>query len=281
MKKVRFFFTLALFASALFAIPACRDREVNDDAAESDIASNNALADNVFEDLNNLADEASNLSSGSKMGRVDASARVMGQCATVTKNTVSNNEVLTIDFGTTNCAGPEGRNRRGKVIVTYKAPYGQANNTVTIVPENYFVNDHKVEGTRTSVVNGSSAAGNPLAQITGDLTITLAGGGQIKYNATRTREWTAGSSTLEVVTDDVFKYNGTSTVTGPRGFVYATTAQDLVRSRSCRQFTAGKLVHTRQGNQQRGVTVDFGTGACDDTAVVTLFSGRVITLQLP
>jgi hypothetical protein len=63
-------------------------------------------------------------------------------------------KIMTIDFGATNCTGNNGVNRRGQLVITLTERYRHLGSMLTVQPQDYFINDLKVEGTKTLTNNG-------------------------------------------------------------------------------------------------------------------------------
>lgn len=272
---------LMLLAIAGMVLTGCRkdkEEEDNDTSASSD----NALAAATFQDIGNIADEASrgNTLSNYKSGSPDG---LLSACATITHDSLDNSnlDTITVDFGSTNCTCADGRNRRGKLIITYTGRYRDSLTTITITPSNYFVNDNQVMGTKTIVNQGHNAAGHLVYNITVNGQIVLANGsGTITWNANKVREWIAGESTA-VWNDDMYSITGTANGTSANGTSFtATITSPLIRNMAlgCRRhFVQGTVDITPSNKPVR--TIDFGSGTCDDIATVTI-NGNTYTIQL-
>lgn len=104
---------------------------------------------------------------------------------------------LIIDFGSSNifCFG---KLRRGKIIGIRTAPYLQSASTTTISFEDYYVNNHKVDGSKTVTNNGVNSDGNLTFGISKDIEISLTNGNEISWTANRTREWMVGPTPLGI-----------------------------------------------------------------------------------
>jgi hypothetical protein len=260
MKALKWFKVLTLSVTLTFALSGCKKEDDDDDTSA---ASDNALADQAFTDVSSIADEAAN-------GSVE-SFKTLSHCATVTHDSASagDPDTLTIDFGSVNCTGHDGRMRRGKIVVTYTGRYRDAGSTHTITFDNYFVNDNQVLGTKTVTNEGLNTAGHTYFTIVEDGSIILAdGGGTITRVSNRSREWIEGESTL-VLSDDVYLITGSATGVSAQGTNVVATITDALRVElDCRWITAGKAEVTPSGRLPR--IVDFGAGTCDNQATVTI-----------
>lgn len=196
-------------------------------------------------------------------------------CATITHDALNNR--LIIDFGD-GCVGPYGRERRGKIIVTYTHALGDSVANRIITFEDYFVNNKGVTGTielRDIEVN---AQGNlQCTKRLTELTISFPNGERVVFNGARIREWLAGAG-------DGNRYNNiyriTGSVTGKwttgRTFTHEIV-EPIIADWSCAaqgNFAriAGVVEVTKLGGyNDRKRTVDYGDGECDNMIVITTF----------
>src|SRR5262249_41510841 len=119
-------------------------------------------------------------------------------------------------------------------------------------------------------------------EISSNLTITkAAGAGVINWQSNRTREWTAGESTL-TWNDDMYSITGSASGSTSGGSTFSSIiTSPLIRNMSfaCRRhFVQGIIEHTPSGKQTR--VIDFGNGTCDNIALVTIGSTSY-TVTLP
>jgi hypothetical protein len=116
-------------------------------------------------------------------------------CATITHD-VLNMRVI-IDFGD-GCVGPYGRERRGKIIVSYSHALGDSIANRIITFEDYFVNNKGVTGTIELRDISINADGNlQCTKRLVDLTIWYPNGERVVFNGNRIREWLAGFGSRE------------------------------------------------------------------------------------
>lgn len=263
-----------VFLTATVALQSCKKELTENDFTT---AYNQATADETYDDVGNIADEAA--TTGSVSYKTDDANSLLAGCATVIRDTVSNPHVTTIDFGS-GCVGADGRTRSGQIIVTYDGPYRQPGTTITITFNNYFVNGNQVLGTRIIHNDGYNVNNNLSFSVNVNGQIILSSGGVITWTSTRTREWIAGESTPSR-DDDQYSITGTAQGTAANGDQFsASTLEPLIRNLApgCRKhFVDGKVLQQRSGKPDR--TIDFGNGACDDIAVVTV-NGNSHTIHL-
>jgi len=271
--KLRLVASLVIFATFAIFLNGCRKENIDNNM---NAAEDNALAEVTFSDVKSIADEAAtgNMSSY----KTDASDGIMSNCATITHDTLSDPRVLTIDFGTSNCLCNDGRTRRGIIIVTYSGPYREPGHVHTITFDNYFVNDNQVLGTKTVTNNGYNNDGNLYYSIEIDGSIIRANGaGTLEFVSSRVREWIEGESTPQW-NDDVYLVTGTASGTNSEGGSFtAEITSALRRTVACHQFVSGTAQITPANRPTR--YIDFGDGACDNQATVTV-NGNEHIIQL-
>ena len=278
MKTITAFKYIMVVATVGMLFTSCR-REKEEKDTDTSSASDNALAEGTYNDVNNIADEAAegNLSSYLTPTPSDNKS-ILSSCAVITHDTTVTPRVLTIDFGTTNCLCNDGRNRRGIINVSYTGHYRDSASTHTISFTNYYVNDNQVLGTKTVTNNGRNSSGHLSYSINvnGQI-IKASGGGTINWTSTRTREWVAGEGTLPW-NDDVYLITGSANGTNAAGNSFSMAITSALRKEiGCRHLVSGKLTLTPSGKPTR--YVDFGSGACDNNATVTI-NGNVYTINL-
>lgn len=265
MKKI-LFYGIAL---GLIALSACR-RNHDELTGGAQSTEDNALAQEVYDDVFKLIDE-------------DAQQKpeLRGPaCATVTWTFTPVDTfpaTMTIDFGTTGCAGiNDPRIRTGKIIVTFSGRYRTPSTVMNVSFDNYTVNGYGVEGTKTITNNGRNTAGNLsyTVQVTNGK-ITAPDGTFFTYNSTRTREWIEGEATtfltdgLLGVQDDVYLVTGNASGVNRNGNAFtAEITTPLRRELSCRWFVSGVCEFTPANLQTR--VIDFGNGNCDNQATLSV-----------
>lgn len=277
MRSTKNIFRYMMVAATIGVLfTSCRkdkDEKDNDTSAASD----NSLAEGTYNDVNNIADEASEGSLSSYLSP-SGEKSMLSTCATITHDTTVTPRLLTIDFGTTNCLCTDGRNRRGIINVSYSGQYRDSASVHTITFTNYFVNDNQVLGSKTVTNNGHNAAGNLSYSIAVNGQIIKAGGGgTINWTSNRTREWIIGESTA-IWSDDVYLITGSANGTNAAGNSFNMTITTALRKEiGCRHFVSGAFSLTPSGKPTR--YINFGSGACDNQATVTI-NGNIYNITL-
>lgn len=284
MKNKAFYPIIFMAASATLMFTACK-KDTKEEVKDSDTSAafDHVLASNIDNDMINISDEAGRTYSVSSFKTNDTESLLAVSCATVTLDTISSpTKTITVNFGTTNCTCNDGRTRRGALQLTFTGKYRDSLTVITVTPINYFVNDNQVAGSKTITNKGHNAANHLVYEIISNLTITkAAGAGVINWQSTRNREWTAGESTA-IWSDDMYSITGNASGSTSGGSTFASViTSPLIRNMafSCRRhFVQGVFEHTPSGKLTR--IVDFGNGACDNLALVTI-GGTSYTITLP
>jgi hypothetical protein len=259
-----------LFILSLFA--SCQREEALEQGTEQEEEQIIESA-SVSEDA---SDDALEISALAETQLVAVGGRVaLDLCAVITHDEL--NKRIVIDFGE-GCVGPYGRERRGKIIVTYSHELGDSIANRIITFENYFVNNKGVSGTIELRDIAINAQGNlQCTKRLIDLTITFPNGERVVFNGSRVREWLAGAGD-----DNRFNnlYRITGSVTGRwstgRTFTHEIV-EPIIADWSCAALgnfarIAGVVEVTKLGGyQDRKRTVDYGDGECDNIVVVTTF----------
>ena len=252
-----------------------KDDRDNDTSAAAD----NALAEGTYNDVNNISDQAASGTLTSYLATSDYDNKsIRSACANVTNDTTVTPHLLTIDFGATNCLCNDGRNRRGKINVSYSGQYKDSASTHTITFTSYYVNDNQVLGTKTVTNNGHNAAGNlSYAVVVNGQIIKASGGGTITWTSIRTREWIIGELT-PVWSDDVYLISGSANGTSASGNTFTMSITSPLRKEiGCRHIVSGSLMLTPSGKPTR--YINFGSGTCDNLATVTI-NGNIYNITL-
>ncbi len=274
-KTITYGFAIAAIAFATIFSSCKKDKKNEPEEKDTDTsaASDQAFASSSVNDMTSISDEACRTYSVSSFKVEGSEGLLAGGCATVTVDSLAAPaKTITVNFGTTNCLSNDGRYRRGALVFTFSGKYKDSATVITVKPVNYFVDDNQITGTKSITNKGHNSANHLVYEISANIQIIKPnGGGTITWNSTRQREWTAGESTL-TWNDDMYSITGSASGTSATGTTFTsqiTTA--LVRNMAigCRRhFVSGVIDHTPAGKPTR--TLNYGNGACDDLATVTI-----------
>ena len=157
--------------------------------------------------------------------------------------------------------------------------YRDVGTVITVTLDNYHVDDYHVTGTKTITNNGTNAFGNLYytVVVSGASITHPTGSWTSTWESTRTREWTAGESTL-VHFDDEYMITGTASGVNRQGNNYNLTITSPLKVEfDCSWITQGELELEPDGKPTR--YIDYGSGACDNNVNV-MVNGNTFTFQM-
>lgn len=235
---------------------------------------NNYVGETAFSEMTNMTDQAIEGAEISYKG-----SKV--NCATITIDTASSPRVIVIDFDSTNCLCNDGKYRRGAIITTWSGAYHQTGTVITHTPVNYYVDDYKIEGTKTVTNIGPDANGDPNFTVEINGTLTEPGGTQHLYTSSRLRKWTEGHTTPINVWDDEYEITGTAhgeNLSNNNTYdLSILTPLHYKIQIGCKWPVSGSFnidLSTLNDDAQ----VDYGNGQCDYSFTVT-YKGNTYTFN--
>tara|TARA_R110001592_G_scaffold35209_7_gene120044 strand:- start:1332 stop:2189 length:858 start_codon:yes stop_codon:yes gene_type:complete len=278
--------TISIFSLLTFLFFSCKKDEKVDNQTTS--SQDNSVAQNLFQDIKKVVEEAANDEGASNTNK--KAGYSFGNCVTINTvpawtDTATWPKVMTIDFGSTNCADSYGINRRGKLIVTLSDRFKNQGSVLSVQPQNYYVNDYLVEGNKTLTNNGRNSANNLnwTVQVTNGK-ITYPDGKVSTWQSTRNNEWVSGESTtlftdgFAGICDDEYLVTGSSNGVNTGGLSYSVNITSPLKVKvCCRWIVSGNIDVIPNGLLTR--SIDFGTGNCDALVTLTI-DGNSFTLPL-
>ena len=258
--------SLLIIAVLSVIIASCKKEPDEKPDTDTTVAQDNAMAEGMFNDMKTIADQAS---SGYMVYHRDSEDTLVFGCATVIRDTTTSPKTLTVDFGTSNCLCNDGNYRRGIIEVSYSGGYLDSGTVVTQTPNGYFVNDNQLTGTKTVTNMGRNSSGNLWWAISVNGSVIKANnGGTVTWVSSREREWVAGEGTITWL-DDVYLITGSANGTRPNGESFNAVINTALRKEiGCRHFVSGVFTLTPGTRPAR--VFDYGSGACDNQASVTI-----------
>ncbi|MFN4082524.1 MAG: hypothetical protein ACK4K9_02730 [Bacteroidia bacterium] len=258
---------LVLIISLLtIAFTSCKkneDAKDNELATSEDMALSENVYDQVFKEVDGNATDA-----GLKKGY-----------PIITIDTLANPKSMTINYGDTNFLCRDGNYRRGKILVSWTGRYRDNGTIITTTFDGFYQNDFKVEGTKTVTNIGRNNEGFLVFNISVQGKITNTENQSITWNSTRTRTWIAGENTPRLWTDDKYLIEGSTNGVNRNGFTFTSViTKPLTIDLGCQwRIVSGTVELTPQGKPTR--TIDYGNGACDRLATVTV-NGRTFNITM-
>ncbi|MGE4287214.1 MAG: hypothetical protein AB7E36_00895 [Salinivirgaceae bacterium] len=252
---------------------SCNKEETLDTPALTANVDGELYTAEVFDEIAEIGDEALDLAetgeTNLKTGVVFGYSR-LSECVTVTKVITDTLITTTIDFGEVNCLCNDGRERRGKIIMTHEGHYWDGTVYIDFAFDNFFVDDNQIVGEK-QVMQTINNDGNRESVISINGSLILAdGSGTISIVAERVRTIVVGSDT-KTKRDDIIETTGNSTVTLADGTVVTTDIlSPLVRKHemNCFMYIVQGVLQIVHG-EESPITIDYGNGECDNLATVT------------
>jgi hypothetical protein len=285
---VRFLVSMFLFTAII--IFSCKKE--NSGASDSDqenaslsAAESNAEAEFVF---NDVFDNVIGVNNDVGMQGTGVFGRIMNgnteterplSCYTVTITKLSAPALfplqIAIDFGG-GCEGKDGHVRKGRIVATYTGRLIETGKSAAVTFDGYYIDSIGVAGTES--ITNTTATGN--RQFTIDVTdarLSKPNGNYTAWNNHKVITQTDGLNTPELALDDVFTIEGYAAGQLKKGDLLATWKSDielpLIKKFLCRWIVQGKIKTTlgaSDANNQWVAGLDYGGGACDNDATVTI-----------
>ncbi len=249
-----------------FSVVSCSDDDDDatvtpDTTTEEQLAADIAFAHAEIDEVYRVSEEAFIEEDNGRIAR--------SFCASI--NLDRNNKTLTLDYGN-GCTGPSGEvTRSGSFTIAYTGTVREPfSGGMTITFNNYTVNGFSIDGTTTA-----TAVNNNSFQRTNNLTINY-NGDQVSVTSNFNYAWTEGAGDRETF-NEAFEITGTASGTNREGTSYSVTiTEPWVTRTACFQeelFYPVSGISTITIGNAPSYTLDFGDGACDKLATVTV--GRV------
>ncbi|MBI5916825.1 MAG: hypothetical protein HY842_15730 [Bacteroidetes bacterium] len=262
MKIFKLLAMATLLVGVLFT--ACKKDEDTVQSQQIMAAEDQTTANDLYEDVDEQVDDAIETRGGGG-----------STCPTVTLDPADGSypRIMTIDFGTDGCVGPDGRTRKGQIVVelTDTITNDGAVRTATFV--DFYVDDAHLEGTRTLINEGTDANGNrTFSRTVVGGKITFPNGEVATWEANHVMTQVEGGNTAALI-DNVWEITGGATGVTRNGKAFTTEiVTPLVKKRACPWTVSGTKTLTVD---TKTVTIDYGNGICDRKATVTLPNGTV------
>lgn len=276
--------------SALVSLIGCQKDEDKLTAGDSAAVAEEATLDTYFQDIDGLSTSAIEAPTDSEYSGGRTSGEVVitgdgrfcdGVVVTISPDANSSTDhpkgQITIDFGTTGCADGQGNIRKGKLLLTYDGWRFQSGSTVTIVPENYFINGVKLEGTRTSYnITASETDAPKFNVVLNNGRATFPDNTIAERHSDITWSWIRGANPAQ----DKIIVHSNSTADGITrvGTAYSVVLlEQLQYNRFCPMAVSG--IKKYEIDSEKELTIDYGSGDCDNEIVVK-FNGITRTVTL-
>lgn len=260
MKRLFNLLIIFTFFSSSLLFTTCKKDTVSAEEELTNVSVDDALADDLFDDITNQAEV---------YGDASKSGFEKGACnPEITKSGLKFPRTITINFGTEGCEGRYGHIRKGKIIINETGSRIMPGSVSTFTLENYYVDDFKIEGTRT-VTNLSDSTAVKIGIVLTGGKITTPEAKVITRNASSEHILISGKDTPLNIWDDKWSVTGVANGLSRAGKEYTTLiSEPLVFDRSCKfKLTKGTVTINSDSHV---IIVNYGTGSCDNEKEVSI-----------
>lgn len=274
MKRINLLAIMAISFGLSATMTSCsNEATVGTDASVIVTASDESQAATVSDGVITEAEQyvTASANSGYKVAKSMYETLALTPTVTITsKDSITFPKTIVIDFGTTGFTGKRGNVLTGKLIVVISDRMWKVNSTRTITYDNFTVNGNKVAGLKVITNNGVNASKEPSQTVVIKDTITRVDGTKVIWNSERKRTRISNGGTPQDPTDDEFSISGGSNGINAKGIAYImviSSNNPLIAYNNYPHFVQGTVTMT---TQKRSALIDYGNGAKDDLATVTI-----------
>lgn len=198
-------------------------------------------------------------------------------CMTISLDTTGATTKFILDFGTTNCTGADGKQRRGQLILSVEDNPFDPGSVLSITSNGFALNDHEVTGSKAMTFMGLDANNDPYLTLVTALSIQRPDGKTIVWNSNQTRTWTDGFATLDP-NDNAAEVTGTANGLTADSIAYNINVLTPLRAEAtCGYLVSGSFKLSSPVFTDR--IFDYGNGTCDNVATVTV-NGNTYTFNM-
>lgn len=255
MKKI---LILAISTSVLFA--SCgKWREKRDMTTSKDHNQIEGLLDDMFKTVDQISSETP----GIKLFDNTCVDNIVIDTTTSPKS-------IMVDFGQDDCAGNDGRVRKGILRITYTGRYRTEGTVINVIPENFSIDGYSINGYKTIVNEGLNNQGQPHFSVAVEAQITAPNGEwTASWSGNRIRTWAEGYNTPINIWDDVYHISGSGQGVNRNGVSYDMNIdEDLIAKVGCSWLVQG--VMSIQPEEGVNRVIDWGSGECNNGFTVTV-----------
>jgi hypothetical protein len=284
-----------LFAMASLLVTSCDKSNDPFSSEDTQTSNNESTLDSNSDELDDLAEVALNSQVAASGGRVASISDDRLNCdgTTITFSNVNADKTagtVTIAFGPNGCTDGRGNVRKGSIDISWQGgKWYSPGATVSITLTNYSINGLGITGTRTLSCSGATGSLTDFTitwSVYADHTFTWPSNETATRKVNKIKAWhhTATEDTYTVSNGSISISKYAAEGTNRHGKEYtATISTPLVYLASCahtsRVFLPVSGVKTLTDTKRSvSLTIDFGTGTCDNTYTVTV-NGHSKTLQ--
>lgn len=178
-------------------------------------------------------------------------------------------KTITADYGNSNFLCIDGRYRRGKIIITASDFYRNEGSVHTVNFDEYFQNDHKLEGTQTIINQGRNTDEFLVYDVeVSNGKVTTPDAKIIYFEQNSSRTWIEGEGTIFQPCDDVYLIDGTQNGISSDSINYTITVVQSLNVLICCKWIRSGILNINI-EQLPVISIDYGETQCDNQATVS------------
>lgn len=270
-----------LFLLTLTAISCSKEPAISEEQrlAAEQAAEEYLMAEKIFEDIFQSVDKHAKQQGDLNGFKNDETAlETRGDCPAVSLVTTENTlfpAILELDFGT-GCNGNGGALTSGKITAEFTGLLWKAGTTISLSFTDYSYAGYDVTGTYEIANLGENAAGQSTFNATVAGQLTKPDGKSFSYISSTTSTQTEGNDTnfftngLSGILDDVWSTTREASLLTDAGVeILVGTPSAIQHPLTCVYPVSGTFSLDISEPETTG-SIDFGTGECDDKAILTI-----------
>jgi hypothetical protein len=276
MKAKNLIYTAAVVLLAVMAMVSC-EKGKTIETIDTSTAEDDAMMDLAYDDVFSEVDAAMNTMDmvGYELPALKSGMEEFQTCKVITVEQPEGSffpRIITVDYGE-GCTNGK-RTRKGKIIITVSGPMWVEGSMRVVTMEDFYVNDHKVEGVRTVTNEGRHTEGEYQGKVYFSVMldsgkVTTPDGLTVTKQVNRTRTFVEGEETKWDTRDDIWYIEGIATGINRNGVAFTREiTSPLWKEIGCRFITRGTVLISAEGRPD--AILDYGDGECDAIATVTV-----------
>jgi len=285
MKRKNLLYVLSIVLLAMITMISC-EKNKSIETLDLATAEDDAIMDMAYDDVFSEVDAVMNTMDmvGYAIPAIKSGLEAFETCKVITVEQSEGSfwpRIITIDYGEGCTQGK--RTRKGKIIITVSGPMWLEGSMRVVTFDEFFVNDHKIEGIRTVTNEGRHMEGQYEGKIY--VSVVLDSGKVITPDNTvitkqvnRTRTFIEGEESKWDTRDDIWFIEGLAHGVNRNGYTYTREiTSPLWKEIGCRFITQGSVLISVEGRPD--AILDYGDGECDPVVTVTV-GDEVRTINL-
>jgi hypothetical protein len=284
----------ALVISAVILFTACKKdsssaTNTTNNTGAQDLSANGSTADAAYSDAFNVALQTGSDENLDAIMTQNGNVQTNGlravngingyYCATVTASGSTFPVTVTVDFGS-GCTSADSITRSGSITYVFSGRLRTPGSTISVTFNNYTVNGYQISGSY-AIENTSSGGNISLSSTITSGTIVFPTDSSYSFSGTKTTTVALTGIDTTNLLNNQFSITGNYLLSNSSGAsLTANVTTPLIRELSCRNIVSGvvSFIYT-SGSITVDGTLDYGSGTCDNSAVITIgATAKTITL---